>query len=192
MLEADGICFGIPGRKTTVSPCLSCLSLSHRIESGSLSMKQWRWTSCSFHCLQPPLAGNLVNACFSFRSAPRSRIIGIHNCPIYLMVQGLLQGDSAININARDTISHYVLRLAFCHTEDLRRWFLAQECELFSWRFNAMPSHEQVWSLLKFNLAIGFLTCVVFSLKARSTDRSFNTYLDVCPLVTCSSIWYVL
>ena len=42
---------------------------------------------------------------------------------------------------AKDHISHYVLRLAYCRTEDLRRWFLAQECALFSLRFaNAGPT----------------------------------------------------
>jgi hypothetical protein len=42
---------------------------------------------------------------------------------------------------AKDHVSHYVLRLAYCRTEDLRRWFLAQECALFSLRFaNAGPS----------------------------------------------------
>ncbi|KAL7506753.1 hypothetical protein ACHAXN_003991 [Cyclotella atomus] len=33
-----------------------------------------------------------------------------------------------------DAASHYILRAAYCRTEDLRRWFLAQECKLFSFR----------------------------------------------------------
>ncbi|KAL3784419.1 hypothetical protein HJC23_001303 [Cyclotella cryptica] len=33
-----------------------------------------------------------------------------------------------------DTASHFILRAAYCRSEDLRRWFLAQECKLFSFR----------------------------------------------------------
>jgi len=34
----------------------------------------------------------------------------------------------------KDWISHFVLRLAYCRTEDLRRWFLTQEVALLKWR----------------------------------------------------------
>lgn len=36
----------------------------------------------------------------------------------------------------KDNISHFVLRLAYCRTEDLRRWFLMQEVELLKYRLN--------------------------------------------------------
>eukprot|EP00934_Nitzschia_sp_Nitz4_P004880 Nitzschia sp. Nitz4//scaffold69_size99277//1695//3221//NITZ4_004614-RA/size99277-augustus-gene-0.7-mRNA-1//-1//CDS//3329556658//4870//frame0 len=42
----------------------------------------------------------------------------------------------------KDSISHYVLRLAYCRTEDLRRWFLAQEVELLRWRLGLTSSHS--------------------------------------------------
>ena len=41
-------------------------------------------------------------------------------------------------------VSHYVLRLAYCRTEELRRWFLAQESALFLTRFRAELSDVQV------------------------------------------------
>ncbi len=39
----------------------------------------------------------------------------------------------------RAQVSHFVLRLAHCRGEELRRWFLAQEGELFAARFREEP-----------------------------------------------------
>lgn len=52
-------------------------------------------------------------------------------------------GDSRPGLGAwgaedlkRDQVAHFILRLAFCRTEDLRRYFLQNELELFRYRFN--------------------------------------------------------
>ena len=42
----------------------------------------------------------------------------------------------------KDHISHFILRLAYCRTEDLRRWFLTQECQLFRLRFASSSPAE--------------------------------------------------
>eukprot|EP01006_Ploeotia_vitrea_P062798 TRINITY_DN84431_c0_g1_i1.p1 TRINITY_DN84431_c0_g1~~TRINITY_DN84431_c0_g1_i1.p1 ORF type:complete len:535 (+),score=253.10 TRINITY_DN84431_c0_g1_i1:157-1605(+) len=51
---------------------------------------------------------------------------------------------NGLNDARKDLISHFLLRLAYSKTEDLRRWFLSHECQLFKWRFTkATEEHRQ-------------------------------------------------
>lgn len=55
----------------------------------------------------------------------------------------VLQGVDAAASRLKDAVSHFALRLAFCTTEDNRRWLLTQECELFRHRFVSQLPREQ-------------------------------------------------
>ena len=47
-----------------------------------------------------------------------------------------------------DASSHFILRLAFCTSEENRRWLTARECDLFKHRYNCLSAAEKVcWCL---------------------------------------------
>ena len=43
----------------------------------------------------------------------------------------------------KDQISHFILRLAYCRTEELRRWFLTQEYQLLKFRLEFLKNEER-------------------------------------------------
>lgn len=52
-----------------------------------------------------------------------------------------------LNDANKDSTSHFVLRLAYCKSEDLRRWFLAQEVALLKWRLGQASSGSTTQAL---------------------------------------------
>lgn len=61
-------------------------------------------------------------------------------------------GPSEYEKRRKDHISHFILRLAYCQTEDLRRWFIQQEVDLFRYRFNNLSSKQKLEFLHRNNL----------------------------------------
>lgn len=83
------------------------------------------------------------------------------------MPLGAQNANERFDERKKDHLSHFILRLAYCKSEDLRRWFLTQECELFRFRFN-QESSEGVTSFLRLNGKFEG-TRIYFWLKHQST-----------------------
>ncbi|EFA10435.1 DNA primase large subunit-like Protein [Tribolium castaneum] len=68
----------------------------------------------------------------------------------YVRLMGGTSGTSDLDYQARkaDYLSHFILRLAYCRSEQLRRWFLSRELEWFWIRFTAQ-SREGVKNFLR-------------------------------------------
>ncbi|KAI7849928.1 DNA primase large subunit Spp2 [Circinella umbellata] len=69
----------------------------------------------------------------------------------------LSQSPSLLEERRKDHISHFVLRLAYCRSEDLRAWFLRQECALFKYRFEQESLEEKKNFVAGLNLSWSIL-----------------------------------
>lgn len=65
-----------------------------------------------------------------------------NNLKKYVRMMNGSNGQGELDLQARraDHLSHYILRLAYCRSEDLRRWFLSREMEWFKIKFMAQSS----------------------------------------------------
>uniref|UniRef100_A0A672IHR6 DNA primase large subunit n=1 Tax=Salarias fasciatus TaxID=181472 RepID=A0A672IHR6_SALFA len=61
-------------------------------------------------------------------------------------------GPTEYDKRRKDHISHFILRLAYCQTEDLRRWFIQQEVDLFRHRFSELHPKQKLEFLHRNNL----------------------------------------
>ncbi|XP_069674983.1 DNA primase large subunit [Periplaneta americana] len=63
---------------------------------------------------------------------------------------GCGRSEAELQARKRDHISHFILRLAYCRSEDLRRWFISKELDLFKVRFTSL-STEGVQCFMRTN-----------------------------------------
>ncbi|XP_057949616.1 probable DNA primase large subunit [Malania oleifera] len=82
----------------------------------------------------------------------------------------------------KDIISHFVLRLVYCRTEDLRKWFLSMETSLFRYRFRLESSEAQRALMAEFDLPCKAVSNTEFETVkeklvqvARSISPQFST-----------------
>ncbi|KAI5351916.1 hypothetical protein L3X38_004807 [Prunus dulcis] len=93
------------------------------------------------------------------------------------------QASEVIN---KDIISHFVLRLVYCRTEDLRKWFLSMETALFRYRFKREKQEAQRALMAEFDLPYKAVSSSEFEsvkeklvLVSRSLGQSSPTADDI-------------
>ncbi|TMW60894.1 hypothetical protein Poli38472_000936 [Pythium oligandrum] len=74
-----------------------------------------------------------------------SRLDKVINKHMPLRAGGPSLSRRAENDSVKDVLSHFFLRMAFCQTEELRRWFLSQESVLFRYRLDKMTREEKIF-----------------------------------------------
>ncbi|XP_016191070.1 probable DNA primase large subunit isoform X1 [Arachis ipaensis] len=97
--------------------------------------------------------------------------------------------DSSQVLN-KDIISHFVLRLVYCRTEELRKWFLSMESALFRHRFRNQTAEAQRAIMEEFDLPCKAVSNAEFeSLKDKlgQVARSIGHNLS---LSTTDAIYY--
>ena len=75
---------------------------------------------------------------------------------------------------SKDEVSHFALRLAYCRTEELRRWFLLNECQLFKHRFNKLDAFAKAAFLEDHDMEYKPLTPEAFAEKRKGISETLN------------------
>lgn len=97
-----------------------------------------------------------------------------------------MRHPEALEVVNKDIISHFVLRLVYCRTEDLRKWFLSMETALFRYRFRDESLEAQRALMAEFNLPYKVVSTAEYeSMKeklgqvARSISRNASIPAEV-------------
>ncbi|KAK7319021.1 hypothetical protein RJT34_03730 [Clitoria ternatea] len=71
-----------------------------------------------------------------------------------------MRHQDATEVLNKDIISHFALRLVYCRSEDLRKWFLSMESALFRYRFRHLKADAQRAVMGEFDLPYGAVSNV--------------------------------
>lgn len=99
-----------------------------------------------------------------------------------------MRTPNAADAHNKDMISHFVLRLVYCRTEELRRWFLGMETTLFRQRFRSETPESQRRFMEECKLPYKAINTTEFEAvkdKLGQVARSLNQ-----PLPTAESSFY--
>lgn len=58
------------------------------------------------------------------------------------LCEGNHDHEQDMSARRKDYLSHFILRFAYCRSEELRRWFIAREMELFRLKFGGLSSQD--------------------------------------------------
>ncbi|XP_055533231.1 DNA primase large subunit [Wyeomyia smithii] len=58
------------------------------------------------------------------------------------LCQGNHSKEQDIAARRKDYLSHFILRFAYCRSEELKRWFIAREMELFRLKFSGLSAQD--------------------------------------------------
>ncbi|KAF5939953.1 hypothetical protein HYC85_021120 [Camellia sinensis] len=81
----------------------------------------------------------------------------------------IMSHPQASEVMNKDIISHFVLRLVYCRTEELRKWFLSMETTLFRYRFRLESPQVQRALMAEFDLPYKAVSNAEFELIRYST-----------------------
>lgn len=114
------------------------------------------------------------------------------------------QTDLDIQARRSDHLSHFIMRLAYCRSEDLRRWFISREMDWFKLRFINQTQSSIVKFLNYNNLTYNPITAderdniksELLAATANLNDVQFETtnfyripFTEVCPLVKARKVF---
>ena len=85
-------------------------------------------------------------------------------CQLSSSIEDDDQLDLILEARRKDHISHFLLRLAYCRTEESRRWFIAQETDLFRFRFSEEKS-TNVQVFMQENKLNFYPVSIIFAFK---------------------------
>ncbi|XP_062149819.1 probable DNA primase large subunit [Alnus glutinosa] len=107
------------------------------------------------------------------------------------MLKANMGHPEASEVVNKDIISHFVLRLVYCRTEDLRKWFLSMETALFRYRFLQLKSAEAQRALMaEFDLPYKAVSNSEFQSMKDNLGQAARSIGQ--PLPTADAIFYMV